>query len=313
MWTRTCPHLPVVSAKLRSIDTGKKESRVRALNLLAGCLSLLALTAQGHDLADIISAAEDGHIEAQYILGGMYEIGLGVARNNRQCAYWWQEAANQGHVGSQKALGSMYFSGRGVPLDYTKAMELYLQAAEQGHPHAQKYVALGYRRGLGLPADADKAAYWQAKAAEQAGPETTVVFLDAYEQEETEVHTDKEVFAEFLRQAEKGTTRAYFYVGAAYTAGVGTSQDYTEAEKWYRQAAELELHAGLEALGILYQLGQGVEQDRVEAQTWYLVAEALSPKFEGFLTEVNGSYMSEAQQAEARGRADAWLAARQTD
>jgi len=286
---------------------------VRALNLLAGCLGLLALTAQGNDLADIISAAEDAHIEAQYILGGMYEIGLGVARNNRQCAHWWQAAADQGHVGSQKALGSMYFSGRGVPLDYARAMELYLQAAEQGHPHAQKYVALGYRRGLGLPADADKAAYWQAKAAEQAGPETTVAFLDAFQQKETEVHTDKEVFAEFLRQARKGTIRAYFYVGAAYTAGVGTPQDYAAAEQWYREAAELDLHAGLEALGLLYQLGQGVEQDRVEAQTWYHVAEALSPNFEGFLTEVNARYMSAVQQAEARGRADAWLATRQTD
>jgi TPR repeat protein len=57
----------------------------------------------------------------------MYEIGLGVARNNGECAHWWQEAANQGHAGSQKALGSMYFSGRGVPHDYAKAMQLYLE------------------------------------------------------------------------------------------------------------------------------------------------------------------------------------------
>jgi TPR repeat protein len=283
---------------------------MRNLRILTVCLCLLASSAQSHDLADIISAAEEGHTEAQYILGGMYEIGLGVARNNGQCAYWWQEAANQGHVGSQKALGSMYFSGRGVPLSYEKAMELYLMAAEQGHPHAQKYVALGYRRGLGLPVDPGKAAYWQAKATEQSGPETTVAFIEAFEQQETEVHSDKEVFDEFLRQAEKGTTRAYFYVGAAYTAGVGVPQDYTEAEKWYRKAADLELHAGLESLGLLYQLGQGVKQDRVEAQTWYLVAGAISPKFEGFLTDVNGSYMSEAERAEARQRADAWLADR---
>jgi TPR repeat protein len=283
---------------------------MHTLRILTACLCLFALSAQSHDLADIISAAEDGHIEAQYILGGMYEIGIGVARNNRQCAKWWQEAANQGHVGSQKALGSMYFSGRGVPLSYEKAMELYLMAAEQGHPHAQKYVALGYRRGLGLPADAEKAAYWQAKAAAQSGPEATVAFIEAFEQKATEVHTDSEVFNEFLRQAEKGTTRAYFYVGAAYTAGVGVPQDYAEAEKWYRKAADLELHAGLESVGLFYQLGQGVAQDRIEAQTWYLVAEAISPKFEGFLTEVNGSYMSEADQAEAQRRADAWLAER---
>jgi hypothetical protein len=271
-------------------------------------LIILGSTAIAHDLADIIQGAEDGNIEAQYILGGMYEIGLGVARNDGQCAHWWREASDQGHAGSQKALGSMYFSGRGVPQDYAKSMELYLMAAEQGHPHAQKYVALGYQRGMGLPLDPEKAAYWKAEAAKQIGPETSVVFLDAYQQEESELHSDKEVFDEFLHQAEKGTTRAYFYVGAAYTAGTGTAQDYVEAEKWYRKAADLKLHAGMQALGIFYQLGQGVEQDRVEAQTWYYIAEEISPKFEGFLTAVNAEYMNEAELKEARERADAWLA-----
>lgn len=273
-------------------------------------LATFASSGTAHDLADIIQGAESGNVEAQYILGGMYEIGLGVARNDGQCAHWWQEAANQGHAGSQKALGSMYFSGRGVPQDYAKSMQWYLMAAEQGHPHAQKYVALGYRRGMGLPVDPDKAAYWKAEAAKQSGPETSVAFLEAYEQEETELHSDKDVFDEFLRQAEKGTTRAYFYVGAAYTAGTGTPQDYAEAEKWYRKAADLELHAGMEALGIIHQLGQGVEQDRVEAQTWYYITEELSPKFEGFLTAINAKYMSESELSTARKRADAYLANR---
>jgi len=273
-------------------------------------MTFLGPSANAHDLADIIQGAENGNVEAQYILGGMYEIGLGVARNDGQCAHWWQAAANQGHAGSQKALGSMYFSGRGVPQDYAKSMELYLMAAEQGHPHAQKYVALGYQRGMGLPLDPKKSAYWKAEAAKQSGPETSVAFLDAYQQEETELHSDQDVFEEFLRQAEKGTTRAYFYVGAAYTAGTGTAQNYVEAEKWYRKAADLELHAGMEALGIVNQLGQGVQQDRVEAQTWYYIAEELSPKFEGFLTAVNAKYMNEAELVKARERADAWLASR---
>jgi len=273
-------------------------------------MAFLGPSANAHDLADIIQGAENGNVEAQYILGGMYEIGLGVARNDGQCAHWWQAAANQGHAGSQKALGSMYFSGRGVPQDYAKSMELYLMAAEQGHPHAQKYVALGYQRGMGLPLDPEKSAYWKAEAAKQSGPETSVAFLDAYQQEETELHSDQDVFEEFLRQAEKGTTRAYFYVGAAYTAGTGTPQNYVEAEKWYRKAADLELHAGMEALGIVNQLGQGVQQDRVEAQTWYYIAEELSPKFEGFLTAVNAKYMNEAELVKARERADAWLASR---
>ena len=286
--------------------------RIIRQGLLAAILLFSSAASLAHDVADIIQAAEDGNVKAQYLLGGMYEIGLGVARNDWQCAYWWQAASDEGHVGAQKALGSMYFSGRGVPLDYQKSMELYLMAAEQGHPHAQKYVALGYSRGLGLPVDPEKSKYWATEAAKQSGPETSVAFLEAYQQEETELNNDEEVFAEFLRQAEKGTTRAFFYVGAAYTAGAGTPQNYTEAEKWYRTAAEHELYAGFEALAMLYQFGQGVAQNRVEAQTWYYVAEAVTPKYEGFLAGVNAGYMTDEEIEQARAAADAWLAERES-
>ena len=262
------------------------------------------------DLADILAAAADDNAQAQMVLGGMYEIGLGVARNNAKCAYWWQRAANNGHVNATKALGSMYFSGRGVPQDYAKAMQLYLKAAERGHPHAIKYVALGYKRGMGLPQDDAKAAEWSDRAAALGGADSTVVFLESYESEETEVRTDAEIFAESLRQAEKGNSRAFFYVGAAYLSGIGTPQDYPEAVEWMRRAADENLSAGLSGLGLLLQLGQGTEVDRVEAQKLFHVMEAQRPEEDVFLSELNGRYMTEEQKGQARRQADAWLAKR---
>ena len=219
----------------------------------------LASTAAAHDLADIIQGAESGNVEAQYILGGMYEIGLGVARNDDQCAHWWQEAANQGHAGSQKALGSMYFSGRGVPQDYAKSMHWYLMAAEQGHPHAQKYVALGYQRGMGLPVDPEKAAYWKAEAAKQSGPETSVAFLEAYQQEETELHSDQRCFRRISAPGrERHDARIFLCRCSLYGRARARRRTTPQLKSGYRKAAELELHAGMEALGIFYQLGQGV-------------------------------------------------------
>lgn len=277
-------------------------------------LSLLVVSFGGpvwaDDLADILVAAENDNVQAQMILGGMYEIGAGVTRNDVRCAYWWQRASDQGHVNATKALGSMYFSGRGVPHSYERAMALYLKAAEMDHPHAIKYVALGYKRGLGLPQDDDKAEEWAKRAAELAGPDSDVVLLESYQTKETEPRTDEELFAEFLTQAEKGNSRAFFYVGAAYLSGMGTSQDYTEAIKWIRQAAELGLSTGASDLGLLIQLGQGTPVDRVEAQQWHYIAEALRPEEGGFLSDVNAKYMTPAQLDEARARADAWLASR---
>ncbi len=281
-------------------------SRIASLSLLCLC----AFSAPGDDLADILVAAANEDVQAQMVLGGMYEIGVGVARNEAKCAYWWQRASDNGHVNATKALGSMYFSGRGVPHDYEKAMALYLKAAELGHPHAIKYVALGYKRGLGLPQDDAKALEWADRAAALEGADSSVVFLESYEAEETEVHTDEEIFAEFLRQAEKGNPRAFFYVGAAYLSGVGTPQDHEQAIKWMRRAAEQGLSAGLSDLGLLLQLGQGTPVDRVEAQMLHYMAEAQRPDEDPFLSRINAKYMTDEELAVARRRADARLAQR---
>ncbi len=260
------------------------------------------------DLTDILVAAENNNVQAQLVLGGMHEHGMGVALNDTRAAYWWQRALDNGHVDIAKGLGSMYFSGRGVPLDYEHAMELYLIAAEAGHPHAIKLVALGYKRGLGLPQDDAKAKEWADKAAVLEGPDADVVFLDSYQSKETEPQGEEEVFAEFLNQAEKGNSRAFYYISVAYTSGTGVNRNYTEAEKWAREAAELGLTSGARHLGLFHQLGQGTAINRVEAQKWHYVTEALAPDNEPFLSQVNAGYMSQDQIADARGQADAWLA-----
>lgn len=260
------------------------------------------------DLTDILNAAENDNVQAQVVVGAMHEHGMGVALNDTRSAYWWQRALDNGYWDIAKALGSMYFSGRGVPLDYEKAMELYLLAAEHGHPHAIKFVALGYKRGLGLPQDDAKADEWAKRAAALAGPEADVVFLDSYQSRETEPQSEEEIFAEFIRQAEKDNARAFYYVSVAYTSGTGVARNYTEAEKWAHKAAERGLSSGVRHLGMFHQLGQGVPVNRVEAQKWYYVHESLRSEDKPFLSHINGKYMTEEELARGRAEADEWLA-----
>ncbi len=266
--------------------------------------------AHADDLTDILVAAENDNVQAQMVLGGMHEHGVGVAASNRRAAYWWQRAYDNGNLEIAKALGSMYFSGRGVPLDYKRAMELYMVSVEAvGQPHAIKYIALGYKRGLGLPQDDAKAAEWAARAAELEGPDAAVVFLESLQSEETELHTPTAIFAEYERQAAKGNPRGYYYLSVAYSSGGGVLRDYVEAEKWGRKAAEAGVTSGARHLGLLHQLGQGIDIDRVEAQKWHYVTEALSPDDEPFLSVVNGKRMTDAEKAEARMQADEWIEA----
>ena len=57
-----------------------------------------------------------------------------------------------------------------------------------------------------------------------------------------------------------------------YANGSGVEQDYDEALRWYRLAAE-QRHAEAQLnLGVMYANGSGVEQDYDEAARWWRLA-----------------------------------------
>jgi len=54
-----------------------------------------------------------------------------------------------------------------------------------------------------------------------------------------------------------------------YYEGEGVPQDYAEAAKWYRKAAEQGHDEAQYKLGSMYDRGEGVTQDFAEAIKWY--------------------------------------------
>ena len=63
-------------------------------------------------------------------------------------------------------------------------------------------------------------------------------------------------------------------IGALYAQGHGVPQDYTEAAKWFRTAADQGYAAGQFNLAKAYANGQGVPQDYVQAYSWFKLAAA---------------------------------------
>ncbi len=57
-----------------------------------------------------------------------------------------------------------------------------------------------------------------------------------------------------------------------YDNGQGVPQDYAEAVKWYRMAAEQGDAKAQSNLGFMYDNGQGVPQDYAEAAKWFRLA-----------------------------------------
>jgi hypothetical protein len=76
--------------------------------------------------------------------------------------------------------------------------------------------------------------------------------------------------ARLLRQAaDKGHAEAQATLGAMYELGRGITQDYAQAAAWYTKAAEQGFPFAQNALGRLLSEGNGVPKDDAEAAKWF--------------------------------------------
>ena len=72
-----------------------------------------------------------------------------------------------------------------------------------------------------------------------------------------------------ISKANAGDPFSQIELGLVYENANGVTQDYSEAVKWYRKAAEQGYAQGQSNLGFMYEKGRGVTQDYSEAVKWY--------------------------------------------
>jgi len=76
----------------------------------------------------------------------------------------------------------------------------------------------------------------------------------------------------WLPLARNGDLAAQRNLGHLYRSGQGVPQDFEEASRWYRRAAEAGLVGAQVNLGAMYLRGQGVDEDPAEAARWFVLA-----------------------------------------
>ncbi len=82
-------------------------------------------------------AARSGNAEAEELIGVMYALGLGVARDPVRAMEWYMRAAMKGHAGAQSGVGWYYELGLGLPApDLVRAYMWYALSAIGGDPDA---------------------------------------------------------------------------------------------------------------------------------------------------------------------------------
>jgi localization factor PodJL len=184
--------MPLVAAPPASANSAAMDAPELSLEALPPAIGGSALRA----------AALAGDMAAQYEIAVRFGDGRGVARNERQSAYWLELAAKQGLAPAQFRLGGYYEKGIGVKKNLAAARDLYLAAAAKGNGKAMHNLAVLYADGVNGRADYHAAALW------------------------------------FRRAADRGIADSQYNLAILYSRGSGEPQNYAEAYKWFALAAK---------------------------------------------------------------------------
>ena len=117
-----------------------------ALLLCATVTTLTIHTARASEPDSLQKQAEQGDIEAQGMLGFMYDYGIGIQKDDTEAARWYRMAAEQGHTDAQFNLGFEYATGKGVPQDYVRAFAWWNILAVQGDEAALENLGIITKR-----------------------------------------------------------------------------------------------------------------------------------------------------------------------
>lgn len=116
--------------------------------------------------------------------------------------------------------------------------------------------------------------------------------------------------AKLYRQAaEQGYAPAQFGMGVLYDIGRGVAQDYKLALSWYTKAAEQGYAKAQNNLGFMYSQGKGTQKDYVAAHKWFNVSGARGYEEGRKNREVLEGMMTPEQLALAQQQAGEWMKA----
>ena len=261
-------------------------------------------------------AAQGGDAMAQSNLGFDYYLGRGVEQDFAKAHEWLSRAVDglppgdarekakshkgltykfSGHVEraeagdalSQTFLGVLFAVEDGPLKDYSKAAKWLRLAAEQGQPQAQYYLGRLYVGGYGVPQDYKEAAKWYLLAAE---------------------NNDEEA-RKWKREQEDdcSATLVQAMIGDLYYRGEKVPQNYMEAGRWLKLAADRGNPKAQLGLGLMHWRGRGVPKDHVLAHMWFnLAAAQIEDKEAAEARDEFEQLMTTAQITEAQKLAREW-------
>ena len=220
--------------------------------------------------------ALEGKLEDQMNLAYMYLYGTnGVQQDFNKAFEYYQMAAKQNDPIALNNLGSLYFNGIGVEKDNRTALTLFQKAADLGNDNAATNLAFIYLKGGVKDPVRNKIAMDLFQKAAQSGNNIAKFMLGyAYYIGFVYQQNFDQAF-KLVKSAANGDSNideAQIVLAEMYLNGKGTVQNYTKGIVAYRAAVNQGNSEAYMKLAQIYQEGKITPQNLIMAHSLYNIA-----------------------------------------
>ncbi len=220
------------------------------------------------DYKETVERAKQGDLEAQFDLGEVMRI---VEKDVPEACRWYEKAAEQGHLQAQFLLGLLLGEGEGVQRDFLGAHTWFERAAsnpkgQDSEARARALYCLGvfYRDGSGVEPNLEKARCYFERAAELKLLEAQIMLGDIYY-----CHTLLKDLDKAYVWYEKAAAQGSEAVDLELARIAHEKKWYEKARHWYEKASRKASGEANCLLGVYYAEGIGVEKDRDKAMAYF--------------------------------------------
>lgn len=256
-------------------------------------------------VADIAPIAEQGNVEAQYILGQYYSWGYHSDCDNLKAIYWYEKAADNDNEQAAEAIMNIYRNDCPDGIDVGQRKSLILEwhkrwfdilagKAEKGSANAAKALMTLYVEDS--PEDMEqkdcmeRAAKWydrwigmltvkavKGDFVDKMNLADILLYADGIPEEVLDCFSDEDdergllqaikLYKEIAESdcGEPFKSEAYYKMGCAYN----DLRDGKNAFACFKKAAKLNGHEAYAKIGDAYRYGIGTGQDDAQARKWY--------------------------------------------
>ena len=151
--------------------------------------------------------ANKNNPNAEYWLGHMNEIGLGIPRDVTKGIELYKKAAEQNIVAAEARLGDLYLNGDLVTPDFSQAKSYLQRAAYHADPRSAMLLGQMYRIGIGTAVDQKQAYAWSEVASLEGSEfaarerDSSLHDLDVSDQQEAVAHAH-----DIMKEIKQNTT-----------------------------------------------------------------------------------------------------------